>query len=269
MRRPLLATLVASSLLLAGCGASGGNDADDAATTTAATSTADEPTTSTADAAPDEDGGEPGGSEVSGEELEALLPTADDLGPEWVLDDLVGAGEATDDDDDDELDPDDPTDAAIAEACPEAAALDFGEDSSPEDVSASFSTDQDLGMEVSLGPVPARFTEDGLDEVIDALASCTDIELEEDGIPMTMDIGAERSEEYGDYGARIDFDIGFSVMGQDLSLTLVGNLFVVDGVAVGVVATSGFDQVTGELVDAPLDLLADLSAEMETRVRSR
>lgn len=263
MRRTVLAILLTASLLLAGCGTSGGND-DDAATTAAN----GEPTTT---AAPDEDEDDQAGdaSSVTGEQLEAILPTAADLGPEWTLDELVGAGEAVDDDEADELDPDDPADAAIAEACPEAAALDFGDDSSPEDVSATFSTDEDLGMEVSLGPVPSRFTEDGLDEVIDALAACTDIDLEQDGIPMSMDIGAERSDEYGDYGARINFDIGFSVMGQELSLTLVGNLFVVDGVAVGVVATSGFDQVVGEPVDAPLDLLADLSAEMETRVRSR
>jgi hypothetical protein len=264
MRRPALAIVLAASFLLAACGTSGGGDS---ATTTAAEAPANgesAPTTT-----PDAGGeGDPSPAEVTGEQLEAILPTAEDLGPEWVLDELVGAGEATDDDEADGLDAEDPTDAAIAEACPEAAALDFGDDSSPEDVSATFSTEQDLGMEVSLGPVPPRFTEAGLDEVIAALAECTNITLEEDGIPMSMDIAAERSDEFGDYGARIEFDIAFSVMGQELALTLVGNLFVVDGVAVGVVATSGFDAGTGELVDAPLELLAELSTEMEGRVRA-
>jgi hypothetical protein len=233
MRTRLLAIGVAGTLVLAGCGASGGNDASAVPT---------------------------------GEQLEAILPTADDLGPEWELDELVGAGEA-EDEEAEGFDPDDPTDAAIAEACPEAAALDVGQDASPDDVSASFTTDQDLMAEVSLGPVPDRFSEEGLTEVIDALADCTDIEIEEDGTAMTMTIRADRSDDLGDYGATIGFDIEVEVLGEPLTLTLDGRIFVIDGIAVGVMVNSGFDAMTGETVDAPTDLLEELSAEMEQRLQ--
>ena len=279
-RHPILALLVLVPVLslLASCGASGGDDkADtgDKTTTTAAASDdegADEPVDDSGDQGGDQ-GDDQGGS-VTSAALADILPTAEDIGPEYSLSDEDLTDEADDDEADDAGDEEeaDPTEQAIIDACPGAEILnelDNDDDANADEVSREFETEADATIEVALDPTPDQFDEETVGKVVDALSDCGTIETEDDeGNAITMEISAEETDEFGDFGLTMSMTAEFSAMGMTIPIEFHGLIFSVGGTTVSVVATSGLDDATFEPVAGDYDLIPDLGGLMQERVES-
>lgn len=276
-RSPLLIllALIPALSLLAACGASGGDDAgsDDTPTTTAAESDGGgDPTTTAAGSADPGDSGD-GPTPAA---LAEILPTVDDIGPGYEVSDEDLADDADDADDagDDEDDADeesDPTEQAIIDACPGAEFLDELDSSgaSTTEVSREFSTEADATIEVALDGTPPDFDEATVDQVVEALSDCGPISTEdEDGNAIEMEISAEKTDEYGDYGLSMSLTARFSMMGMTIPIEFEGLIFSVDGTSVSVVATSGLDDNTMESVPADVELVPELAALMQERVEA-
>ncbi len=258
-RSALLAPVFAAVLLLAGCGETGG---DDAATTTEATSP-DESTTTTGDeTTTTEDGAttttESSGGDVSIEDLEALLPEADEIRAGYTVQ------QPDDDDDDDE----NPADAAIQDACPDAA--DFFDDQGDDDPKAEreFADAMDRSISVGLDPTPRNLGADVLDEVIDVVNGCGTITYDQDGFDVSADISAERDDTYGDRGVVMSMSITMEhpQLPAPLQLDMMSHIFVMGSVSVNVEATDGVDDDAMQAVDGDFDLIPELAALMEERV---
>lgn len=277
MRRTLLAliALLAAVGLLASCGTSGGND--DASTTTAAADdgAADEGTSdeSGSDEGSSDEGssdeGSSSGSDATAEELVALLPTAEEVGGDYQLDDS-GVDEGDDDSDDEEMD------AQFEEACPGIAELEFlGQGDGQPSAVASFSTEDDREIEVELDPAADELSGDNIDAIVEALADCKGVEVadEEMGGSFTIDIAAERDDTYGDVGLRMDMTATIALFGMEIPFSFAGQAFSVDGIGVFVSATSGVleDEENFEMTPVPLDedVLASVSELMAERVAER
>ena len=267
MRRTLLLliALLGTLGLLAGCGTSGGDDAT--GTTAANGSSADDKT---------DDGSDEGsGSMPTTEELEALLPTAEEVGSDYT----EQAPDTGDDGEDSADSTDDEMDQKFEEACPGISELEFldmgsSDDGEDDSVTASFATDDDREVEVTLDPTLDQLNEDNLDTLVDALDGCDDIEVtdEEEGFSFTISLQAERDDTYGDFGLAMTFEATIAFFGMEIPLTFAGQAFSVDGIGVTVSATSGVieDEEAFEMTPVPYDadVLADLSALMEERVGS-
>jgi hypothetical protein len=229
-----LAAASAAALLglsLAACGAKGGSDASTsttekaAATTTAPakTTTTEAPTTTTTTTP---------AADVSDDDLKSLLPTADDIGAPYVVDDT----------------PDDNTkdagDKAIEEACPEAAEF-FNMPDDPHDFKAKFKTDDNRSLEVDLGRNSQGISADKIDELVSAIDKCDTIAYDDGGAHVTGKLTAKRDDSYGDAGIRFGFDFVITGNGQSLPLHGLGLMFVRNGLTGGVLFTSGYDNDTG------------------------
>ena len=270
-RTPLLIllALVPVLSLLAACGASGGDDSassDAKTTTTAAASdgdgTDDEQTTTTA--GDDEDQG----SGLTSADLAEVLPAAEDIGEGYEMSD-EDLDDTPAESTDDESDTPDPTEEAILEDCPGAEILNELDSSSDnaDEVSREFSTKSKSSIEVSLDPTAGDFTAENVDKVVEALADCGTIKTSDgDGNAIEMTIKAESTDEYGDYGLQMSMDATFDLMGTPVKIQFRGLIFSVDGTVVSVVATSGLDDTTFEVVEGDYDLVPGLAAEMQDRV---
>ncbi|WP_426573371.1 hypothetical protein [Aquihabitans sp. McL0605] len=255
MRRSLIVALIAASLLFAGCGTSGGDDAatdDDGA---AVTTTAADSSTTEAQHAP-----------VSKADLESILPTADDIGPAYTVkepDHEQGGTTTT-------TVAEDPADAALAKACPEAAKLGLMDDEVNDDeVAREFSTQDGRGIEITLDPTPTGMSDAAVDDIVEALNSCDTITYTDpDSGKVSMDLSAERLADIGEYGVDVSLKASFELFEVPVALEFHGYLFVVNGVGVTVTASSGLDQSTFETVPADTDRLEPLSIEMEQRVKT-
>lgn len=272
MPKRLLPALIAAALLLAGCGASGG----DAATTSR--SGGQEPaSTTTADAGGDDGGDDEttttgeddgGGKELTSDDLEAILPTAADIGPDYEVkeddDDVYESTTTT------APGEEDPTEAALREACPKAAELDLMSDEANEDeVGVEFATEDDRGIEVTLDPTPVGIDDDTIDDIVEAFNDCGVVEFEDpDSGSMTMELSAERLDGVGDFGIEIRLDTALTLFGVPITIGFHGYLFDVDGVGVSVTSSDGLDPGTFESVEGDDDLLPGLAAEMEQRVEA-
>lgn len=258
MTRRLLPALLAVALLLVGCGTSGGSGA---ATTTTTTSSGGSTSSGASGSATTTSSAGPGGaSGITTAQLEKVLPTAEEVGPDYTLDpagdDTSGNSEAT-------------NDPAFEKACPEAAALDIGGTGAENDdeAKASFSADDDRGIEVSLDPTPVGMEPKDMAKVIDALNSCEDVELTEQGTKMTMSMAAKELSGHGDGGIDLTMGLTFTLLGAPLRIEFHGYIFTVDGVGVAVLATSGIDPDTMQVKPADDDLLGPLADLMEKRVK--
>jgi hypothetical protein len=246
-RSPLLPLLILAPLvaLLAACGVSEGVEQPTAGGETP-TTVADGP---------------------SAAELAGILPTAEEVGDGYEVSEEDLTDEAEEPDAEDE---EDPTEDAILEACPGAKVLEELDDTSgdnPDEVSREFETDDDRTLEVSLDPTGGDFTEENLDTVVEALADCGTIKTKDDeGNDIEMTLEAERDDRYGDYGVAMTMDATFELFDEALTIEFRGQIFNVDGVTVSVVATSGLDDATFEVVPGDYDKVAELATEMQDRV---
>lgn len=265
-RTTLIALLVAALLALAGCGASGG---DESATTTAADGDPAKTTTTADGGGSDGDSGSAGTATVTSEQLEAILPSAEDIGPDYRVKETTSA---TDPAETTTTSPDeaDPSQKAFEEACPKAKELDLlNDEENLDEVTREFTTEDDRGIEVALDPTPDGFDEKTLDAIIEAFNDCGTVTFTDETMgDVSMDLSAKRLEGHGDLGAEVTFVTDFALFEIPVTLEFHGYLFVVDGVGVSVTASGGLDSDTFESVPGDSDLLAPLSDEMEQRVKA-
>lgn len=265
MRRTTPAAIALTAVLvLAGCGASGGNESSSGTKTDTKTTSASDGGGSTKDTKATTTTTEADSGPITEAALKAILPEASDIGPDYTLDEITTGGDSGDSSTTTEPDA---TDKAMEEACPEVSKLDFGTSGGNDDeVTASFKTKDDRGMEVSLDPTPSGLDEKDLGKIVDAFNACKEIKVTEQGTDMTMTLKAEKLDGFGDFGIKVNFDLSFQMMGSDIGLQFHGYVFKENGVAVSVLATSGLDPATMAAVPADVKLLDPLSAEMEKRV---
>jgi len=278
-RRLIAAVAVAVAvaiLVLSGCGASGGNDsaatrtsANDRGTTTTrtdpsddTTTTSDNETTTTSNDAtttgPDRSTTTTTTSAIE-EELRVALPAAADIGAPYAYaqpdsnDSADAAG-----------------DAAVEKACPEAAALDTGNDDDKGKVTARFETEDGRTIEVSAKPDASDFGTADIDTVVDAINACDVIEFEQDGTAVQMTLAAQREDAYGEAGVRLGIDVEFAGPptpdGKKLQFHLEGVTFVVGDLSGSVFATSGLDPATFAPIEADLDRIDPLAINLATEL---
>ncbi len=248
--RRALAVAAAALLLAVACG-----DDDDTSTATTTTTVADDPTTTSA---PDDE------TEVDDEEesgdLLALLPDVS----------AIDAGYTEAPAEDEEAGGDDEVEDALAEACPEAAAI-LAEDDD-EDDSAEREYDGALAKSVTVGldPTPRNLDEDSIDDAVAAVASCETVTLTQDGLDMTIDLTAERDDTYGDRGVLMTMDLSISSpqLPAPITLQMRGRIFQVGSLGASVNVTSGFDETTFEPAPGDFELLDPLAAQLESAAAS-
>lgn len=244
--------------LLAGCGADGG---DEAGPTTTAATTENEDTTTTEDGDTTEttETTEGAGGSVSVEDLEAIMPEAEEIGPDYRSDSDVEEG----------YDEPSETDDALAEACPEAARF-LAEDGDDDDaVERLFETDDGRQVEIRLDPTPnTNFDVDRIDEVVEAVNACETIDLSSDGLQLAMELGAERNDDNGDRGVQlaITATMDHADFPAPITLTGTGHSFLVGDVAVSLMVFDGVDEDAMAAVPGDHDLLTGLADRLESDV---
>lgn len=252
-RRPrrFLAVAATSAFLLAGCSTSGGSDAAPSTTKAPKSSTtiADETTTTTEADDP--------GEGPSSEDLEALLPTAADLGDDWEVDDS-----AVDSDEDDE------TDKALEEQCPGTAAFTLNDDED-DDVQANFANTDNSRMEVSVTPSANDLSDEDLEAAVEAINDCDDITLtDSDDITTTFTFSADLDPDYGDQGIRLEAEVTLEggTIPQPVTLMVYAVFFRYGSAGVSVTGTDGIDEATFEPIDVDTDLLLELADDLDQKV---
>lgn len=264
-RRLLVACLLTVSV--AACSTSGQNASGDlggpatAVPESSTTAGAGDPLpTATTEAAPIP-------QDVSLADLEAILPTAREVGGSYGIED------SDEDDDDDGSDP--ASDAAWENACPEAIEL-FGETADDSDdaqesaeVSMEDADNHIFEVELELTPDPS-FDAESVGELIDVINACDTLEYTDDeGWDLTMDLGVERADEYGDAGILMLMDITLDRPELDAPLEIgyAIRTFLVGSVTVSVSGSDGLDDRTYATIPRDDALIEEYAAEMETRVR--
>ena len=240
---------------------------DSTATTEAPADDSEEPADTTAPE-PDDSDDEPTSADVTTEQLEALFPEASEVGPGYEGPEIEYGSDSSSDDEE----ADDETDEAFKEQCPKAAELDFLNDvgdANEDDVTATYVTEAEQEIEISLDPTPAELTEENLELVVEAWNDCGTVEINDPATgPMKMDLAAESLDGIGDFGADITMNAEFELFGMPLNVTFRGYMFVVNDVAVMVTAASGLDDETMEPSPGDDQLLEPLSQLMQERVES-
>lgn len=259
----VLFALVPLLALLAACGASGGEKT---------VGSGEKTSTTAADSGSTDDGGDGNDDDApTPAALAELLPTTDDIGAGYEVSDENLDGSSTESDDgSDDSDTTDATDQAIIDACPGAEFLDELDSStdSAGEVSREFSTEQDATIEVTLDATPDGFDEKTADKIVEALSDCDTITTNDGETDITMDISANKTDEFGDFGLELAMEATFTIMGSEIPIEFRGVVFSVDGTTVSVTASSGLDEDTFETVPGDYDAIPELAALMEERVGS-
>ena len=253
-RRVLVAGVMALTVI--SCSASGGDDtADPAATTTAGgdeastTTSGDGPVPTTEDAEP---------TEVTVADLEALLPTAADVGQGY----RVKTDEGGDDSDKE-------VEAALAEACPgiEEAFVNVG---AKEDNAATVSMEDGNTrlFEVKLNASP-NISPETLDEQIATVNGCDPFTYDAGGgSDITMKMAAGRSDDFGE--AEVNFTLELTIENDDLPapvrVRFTSRTFLVGSVSATVTVSDGIDDATFETIPGDTDLVDQYSYEMQNRL---
>lgn len=265
----LLAGAAALLLVLAGCSASGDDSVSSGASTTA--SDRSEPSTTTTEAdgptttedRPDPTTGTGGTSDLTIDDLEAILPSASDVGSGWTArPDDESSGDDTDDDPD-------ATERALEEKCPELADLTAELDDPAQgerDTGRVYSGPDDLQLQVGL-KLDATSDVQGMVDSVEAMDACS-VTVTEDGTTSSIDFDARADGSRGDGGVAIDATIRLedAMLSKPLELQLHMVVFLVDDVGVFVGATDGLSDADFTVVPSDPELLGDVADLMENRV---
>ncbi len=248
-RRTALAALGVA--LLVGCSS---DDAAAPATTTAA------PATSIPADAP--------GPGPTPAQLIGALPTAVDLGPDWV----EAPPEA------DEPDPasgaEDPTDRAIADQCPELADLmgaepDDAADDDDDHVTRRFVDGDGRELSVELDPTPRMRTDADLEERVDATNRCDEVVVDDrDGVTTTLRFQAAVDPDHGEQAVKFQavVEVSLPFEADPITLDLYGLAFRTGSVGVRISASDGLDPESLGVNRTDVELLASVSDRLEAAV---
>lgn len=198
---------------------------------------------------------------LTAEQLEAIMPTADDIGNGY-------APKAPEAEDDDVV-----SDAAMEEACPEATELaaQLGTDEeSTNVVEREFETEDGRQIQIALNPEAEALAGDDLTDLIAAVNECDAVEISGDDADTTMTFGMAEDDRWGDQGFEVT--IGVHVEGdqlpQPLDLELHGVGYRLGTVGVTVFATDGVDETTFAAVPADVELASELAADLEPEIEA-
>ncbi len=239
LRATALALATVGTLLVAACSTGG----DDPTSGTAATTTAGGETTTTGT----DDGGEETTTttedaprEITLADLEAIMPEAIDIGPDYEL-----TADVEEDDEPSE------TSDALDQACPAMADFMRDTDGADSDDAAyrKFETADGRNVEVKLDPTPnPNFEEGRIDDVIDAVNSCSGIEVDQDGFRLAIDLLATADSTFGDRGVVLVADMVMThpELLAPLELKMSSRAFVVGSVAVNIMAGDGVAGATAQ-----------------------
>lgn len=231
----------ASALAVVSCTTSGSNDSADPTTT------------------------EPSGRDFTTSELQAILPTAAEVGQGYRVKPDTGGGNNNDVE----------VEAALTAACPgiEEAFANFGteDDDGTENenvVEVSMEDDDERGFEVKVNAEPS-LDPATVDGQIDVINGCEPFTFDGgDGSDITMTMQADRTDAFGEVA--VDFTLELLIENDQLpvpvDLTFASRSFLVDTVSVTVTVSDGLDTKAFETIGRDTDLLEEFSAEMETRV---
>ena len=246
---PYLAAVAA--LLFAGCSSSDSDGAKaDATTTTAAdktTTTAGDDETTTTEA---DDGGDQADGPTTAD-LEAILPTVEEIGSGWSVDPSDHQGESA-------------VETAAEDQCPGAPAM----MSAPNDdaATAGFINDaEQTTVRVTLSPDADEIDTETLQALVDSINDCDAITTKQGDFDVTASLDAALNDTYGDQGIQVAIAVNLTD-GTDSYDLKAYRLRFRDG-TVGVTIT-GFDGLTDDGTIHPIDTsgLDATAAEMEKRI---
>ncbi|CAN5515333.1 hypothetical protein BH10ACT1_BH10ACT1_32570 [soil metagenome] len=252
--RLALVLFTIATLTLGACSAAGSDDASTTSSVDQSSTTAVDETTTTDGDTTTTEAQDPSDGPTS-DDLEAILPTAADIGSGWSVDP---------DDDGDSTQTDDQLD----EQCPDVAAL---EDLSDEDldVEQDFTNDDNQQVVVKLNPSARAVSDDELDEYVDAANACTgSIVDDEDGTTTKFAFDVSRTDEFGDQGIQIEGTITVSGGGlpKPVTITIYNLNYRIGSVSVEVSGQDGIDGATYASVPFDPDLLVTLGRDLESQV---
>ncbi|QXC62804.1 hypothetical protein KSP35_08505 [Aquihabitans sp. G128] len=251
--RLLVAVLAATTLLVGACSAGGSDDAGDKTTTTAradktTTTAADEETTTT-------EGTDPGGDDPTTSDLEAILPTADDLGAGWTA--------STESDDGQE-------DTTIEDQCPEAAALIPTDDEDDSDhAKAHFQTSDGREVSVELTPEAKQLGKDDLEQYATALNDCKpEITDPDTGLKTAFAFDVTPTDAYGDAALQIEATVTLSgdALPKTIELMLYSLVYRTGSVGVEISGQDGVDDATAAVKAFDPDLLIKLADDVDPKI---
>lgn len=255
-KAPRLVALAVVALLLASCTTSTSSSSDTTtasdATTTTEVSGGSDTTTPDTDTDTDDD---------NDTDLEAYLPDAADVGPDYFVDD-------SDDDSDDES----PVSAALDDACP--AVSEFGSDDDDDDdaVERAFATADGRTFKVELTPDISEgdmSEEADLEKYVDAVNDCGAAEFTSGGIDFTMHLTARMDPGFGDFGAVVLLDATgeHPQLAEPIQIEGIMRAFAVDQIGVTLSAFSGLDDDTYEMIPADLEATEIVGDQIERAIR--
>lgn len=198
---------------------------------------------------------------LTAEQLEAIMPTADDIGNGY-------APKAPEAEDDDVV-----SDAAMEEACPEATELaaQLGTDEeSTNVVEREFETEDGRQIQIALNPEAEELADDELSDLIAAVNDCEPVKHSDEDADTTFTFEMSEDDQWGDQGFEMTFDVRVESeqLPQPLDLELHGVGYRLGTVGVTVFATDGVDETTFAAVPADVELASELAADLEPEIEA-
>ena len=250
-----LGLVAVAALLATGCGAKGASEGS-----SVTTAPSGEPAATTVVAGettvPDSTTTEPDDGMVTSDDLEAILPSASDIGPGYseVRNDRSDANEP------------DPIGDALTAQCPEVEELNGDDEDDDDEVSAKFEDDEGRSIEVKLSPTAKERSPDELATFIEAVNGCDDITASDAKFDYSITLAAGEEPSLGDQAIRLALSI--TISGGDLpgplALNTYGYIFRIGTVGGQITGSDGTDGTTRIKFDS--DDLDPLVLDMEARV---
>lgn len=200
------------------------------------------------------------GGSLTVADLEAALPEASDIGPDYTVKaDSADSGNS------------DAGDEAIKKSCPEAAEL-IDLDRDVDRARRKFETNDNRGVEVELEPgasTTEQWSKTNLESLMNAVNGCDPISYVDSGMNVEMKLNGTFDSNFGEHSGTLTIDAtlsGVSPTGSgSLELKMVGRIFIVGDVAVMINVSSGADEQM-QAVPGDFELLDPLSKQMEKAV---